>query len=576
MSTIDPGMEALMEAFIYESTTLLEQLDAIMLESEKEKNISEDSINEIFRIMHTIKGSAAMMGFTGISSLAHSVEDMFFLVREDPTRLHAVSEVIFDLVFQASDFFKQEIESIQGDGFEDTVPTELIAKLKEQAAIMKGESPAVSADSPAAAAPAAPAAPAAAGNSALKRIHVIFDDGCQMENLRAFSLLNQIKDYCSLLYSDPENPELNPASSDEIVKNGFTIFCEPAENTTIDDILKVIENSLNIKSYGLMEEEEPAAPVTPPPAETPKAAAPAPAKPAPAAAPANASSSSAKPSAKQSLLSVNQSKLDHLMDLVGELVTAESMVASNPDLRGLKLDNFTKSFRELRKLTDELQDVVMSIRMVPLNGTFQKMNRIVRDMSKKLGKPVELVTVGGETEVDKTINDAIADPFMHMIRNSMDHAIESPEERRAKGKPEQGTITMSARNVGGEIIVDIIDDGCGLNPAKLLEKARNNGLLTKPESEYTEKEIFHLIMLPGFSTNEAVTEYSGRGVGMDVVRKNVEKVGGTISIDSKKDVGTTFTIKIPLTLAIMDGMEIRVQLYDDRTDYFHQTILQAV
>ncbi len=605
MSTIDPGMEALMEAFIYESTTLLEQLDAIMLESEKEKNISEDSINEIFRIMHTIKGSAAMMGFTGISSLAHSVEDMFFLVREDPTRLHAVSEVIFDLVFQASDFFKQEIESIQGDGFEDTVPTELIAKLKEQAAIMKGESPAVSADSPAAAAPAAPAAPAAAGNSALKRIHVIFDDGCQMENLRAFSLLNQIKDYCSLLYSDPENPELNPASSDEIVKNGFTIFCEPAENTTIDDILKVIENSLNIKSYGLMEEEEPAAPVTPPPAETPKAAAPAPAKPAPAAAPANASSSSAKPSAKQSLLSVNQSKLDHLMDLVGELVTAESMVASNPDLRGLKLDNFTKSFRELRKLTDELQDVVMSIRMVPLNGTFQKMNRIVRDMSKKLGKPVELVTVGGETEVDKTINDAIADPFMHMItfqkmnrivrdmskklgkpvelvtvggetevdktindaiadpfmhmiRNSMDHAIESPEERRAKGKPEQGTITMSARNVGGEIIVDIIDDGCGLNPAKLLEKARNNGLLTKPESEYTEKEIFHLIMLPGFSTNEAVTEYSGRGVGMDVVRKNVEKVGGTISIDSKKDVGTTFTIKIPLTLAIMDGMEIRV------------------
>ena len=213
--------------------------------------------------------------------------------------------------------------------------------------------------------------------------------------------------------------------------------------------------------------------------------------------------------------------------------------------RFLKLDNFTKSFRELRKLTDELQDVVMSIRMVPLNGTFQKMNRIVRDMSKKLGKPVELVTVGGETEVDKTINDAIADPFMHMIRNSMDHAIESPEERRAKGKPEQGTITMSARNVGGEIIVDIIDDGCGLNPAKLLEKARNNGLLTKPESEYTEKEIFHLIMLPGFSTNEAVTEYSGRGVGMDVVRKNVEKVGGTISIDSKKDVGTTFTIKIP-------------------------------
>lgn len=565
MSNIDPGMESLMEAFIYESTTLLEQLDEIMLESEKEKNISEDNINEIFRIMHTIKGSAAMMGFNGISNLAHSVEDMFFLIRDEPSRLSAVSEVIFDLVFQASDFFKQEIDNIQSGSFEDTVPAELIAKMKEQAAIMKGETPAAApAEAPAAAAAPAASAPKA-GAPGTKRIRVFFDDGCQMENLRAFALLNQLKDYCSVLYSDPENPETDPDSSEEIVKNGLLIYCEPTENVSIDDILKVIETSLNIKSYDLLEDEPAAAPApepaepAAPPAAAPAAAAPAPAAAPAAAAPAPSASSAPKPSAnKQSLLSVNQSKLDHLMDLVGELVTAESMVASNPDLRGLKLDNFTKSFRELRKLTDELQDVVMSIRMVPLNGTFQKMNRIVRDMSKKLGKPAELVTVGGETEVDKTINDAIADPFMHMIRNSMDHAIESPEERRAKGKPEMGTITMTARTVGGEIIVTIEDDGRGLDTEKLLSKARRNGLLVKPENEYTDKEIYHLIMLPGFSTNEAVTEYSGRGVGMDVVRKNVEKVGGTISIDSKKDVGTTFTIKIPLTLAIMDGMEISV------------------
>lgn len=562
MSTIDPGMESLMEAFIYESTTLLEQLDEIMLESEKEKNISQDNINEIFRIMHTIKGSAAMMGFNGISTLAHAVEDMFFLIREDPERLNMVSDAIFDLVFQSSDFFKQEIESIQGDDFEDTAPSDLIAQLKEQAAIMKGETPApAGAAAPAPAAAAAPAAPAASGNPNLKHIRVFFDDGCQMENLRAFALLNHIKDSCSLLYSDPENPETNPSSSDEIVKNGLLISCEPAGDSSIDEILKMIEESLNIKSYSL---EEPAAPEPPAPPAPPKAeAAPAAAPAAPAAhapAPAANGNSASKPAApaKQSLLSVNQSKLDHLMDLVGELVTAESIVASNPDLRGLKLDNFTKSIRELRKLTDELQDVVMSIRMVPLNGTFQKMNRIVRDMSKKLGRPAELVTIGGETEVDKTINDAIADPFMHMIRNSMDHAIEPPEERLAKGKPETGTITMSAKNVGGEIVVEIKDDGQGLNTDILLGKAREKGLLYKPESEYSDKEIYHLIMLPGFSTNEAVTEYSGRGVGMDVVRKNVEKVGGTISIDSKKDVGTTFTIKIPLTLAIVDGMEISV------------------
>jgi two-component system chemotaxis sensor kinase CheA len=196
--------------------------------------------------------------------------------------------------------------------------------------------------------------------------------------------------------------------------------------------------------------------------------------------------------------------------------------------------------------------------MVPLTGTFTKMNRIVRDMAKNLNKKVELVTYGGDTEVDKTINDTIADPFMHMIRNSLDHAIESPEERLTLGKPEIGTVTINARNAGGEILIDVSDDGRGLDIEKILAKARANGLLVKPESEYTDKEIFMLIMLPGFSTNTEVTEYSGRGVGMDVVKKNMEKVGGSISITSTKNVGTTFTIKIPLTLAIVDGMNISV------------------
>ena len=246
------------------------------------------------------------------------------------------------------------------------------------------------------------------------------------------------------------------------------------------------------------------------------------------------------------------------MDLVGELVTSESMVVGSPELRGLKLDGFHKAARELRKLTDELQDVVMSIRMVPLSGVFQRMNRIVRDMCKKLEKDVDFITEGGDTEVDKTINEAIGDPFMHMIRNSMDHGIEQPEERLAKGKPAKGRITLAAKNIGGEIVITISDDGQGLDTGILMKKARENGLLTKPESEYTDKEIYGFIMLPGFSTNKEVTEFSGRGVGMDVVRQNLEKVGGSLSIDSKKGEGTTFTIKIPLTLAIVDGMELAV------------------
>ncbi|MDR2909616.1 MAG: chemotaxis protein CheA, partial [Oscillospiraceae bacterium] len=262
---------------------------------------------------------------------------------------------------------------------------------------------------------------------------------------------------------------------------------------------------------------------------------------------------------KQSLISVSLDKLDKLMDLMGELVITESMVVRSPDLKGLpRLDNFQKAERQLRKLTDELQDMVMSIRMIPVSGTFQKMQRIVRDMCRNLGKEADLITMGEETDIDKTIIDGIADPIMHLVRNSMDHGIETPEERVAAGKTARGTITLSAQNTGGEILITVSDDGKGLDAEKLLAKARNNGILTKPAGEYSEKEAFMLLCAPGFSTKEQVTEYSGRGVGMDVVKKNIEKVGGSVVIESKKGYGMSVFLKIPLTLAIVDGMDISV------------------
>ena len=574
MSEIDSGMESLVEAFIYETSGLLDELDEILLESEKAKNISEDNINMIFRITHTIKGSAAMLEFAEMSTLAHAVEDVFYIIREDPSKLDLVFDAIFDLVFQTSDFLRKEIAALQTSSYTPADPSALVEQLHVQAAIMKGEAeaPAQTQSAAPAAAPAAPeaAAPvqqeqsAAPAGTGTLRVRVHFDDGCQMENMRAFMLISQLKGCCASVESIPANPETDSNLSAEIIKNGLLLICHPADSE--DEVLKTIEESLNIKSYEV-EAEEPETQEAP---SAPAAAEAGSAKPAaPASAPKPVSSgaeavqkgtpvSSPKVGVKQSLISVNQSKLDRLMDLVGEIVTAESMVARDPDLNGLRLDHFTKSIRELRKLTDELQDVVMSIRMVPLHGTFQKMSRIVRDMAKKLDKQAELVTFGGDTEVDKTINDAIADPFMHMIRNSMDHAIEHPDERVKKGKPAVGKVTLSARNVGGEIHIDVADDGCGLDPKKILAKARENGLLTKPESEYTDKEIFQMIMLPGFSTNKEVTEYSGRGVGMDVVRKNIEKVGGSITIHSEFGKGTTFTIKIPLTLAIVDGMNLAV------------------
>ena len=618
MSVFDESMIPMLEVFIYETTTLLDQLDEILLEAEKEKILTDDNINEIFRTMHTIKGSAAMMGLTSISTLAHRVEDMFSILRETPSKMNDQNRGhIFDLVFQASDFFKSEIEAIQQNG-DDYYPADagsLIVEIEQEGAEMKGEAPvtpkpqpspaaqpaaAQAPDQPAQPEPAAPeasptpAAEEAASENGLHYVRVFFEDGCQMENIRAFALLSQLKDSCGFLESEPHAPETNMACSSDIVKNGFLVMFRPAPSSSLEEIYSIIENAMNIKSYEDVTEEygtvsagvAPAAPAAssaqPAPVSAPAAAAPsAEAKkaqpqaapqpqpqPAPQAAPPKAPQRAGGAGeggigrnalGKQSLISVNQSKLDQLMALMGEIVIAESMVTSNPELKGLQLDNFYKSARQLRKLTNQLQDVIMSTRMVSLTGVFQKMNRIVRDMNKNLGKEVELVTVGGETEVDKTINDVLGDPFMHMIRNSMDHGIESPEERLAAGKSEQGTITLSAQNVGGEIVISIADDGRGLDRNKILEKAERNGILTKPASDYSDKEVFGLIMLPGFSTNETATEYSGRGVGMDVVHKNLETVGGNISIDSKAGEGTTFTIKIPLTLAIVDGMEIAVK-----------------
>lgn len=260
---------------------------------------------------------------------------------------------------------------------------------------------------------------------------------------------------------------------------------------------------------------------------------------------------------RQSMISVNVSKLDTLMDIVGELVISEAMVIHNPELEGLQLDSFYKAARQLHKIIGELQDIVMSIRMVPLSVTFHKMHRIARDMSHKLKKEVRLEISGEETEVDKNIIEHISDPLMHLIRNAIDHGIESSKEREEKGKPRTGSIHLEAKNASGDVWITVRDDGRGLDRNKILKKAYEKGISNKPENGLTDREIFSFILLPGFSTNDNITEFSGRGVGMDVVVKNITKIGGTVSVDSVAGKGTTITIKIPLTLAIIDGMVVQ-------------------
>ncbi|RLS33508.1 MAG: chemotaxis protein CheA [Planctomycetota bacterium] len=257
------------------------------------------------------------------------------------------------------------------------------------------------------------------------------------------------------------------------------------------------------------------------------------------------------------IVRVDTLKLDGLIDLVGELVIAQSMVVQNPDLKNITSEHLSRSLGQLRGITSDLQRTAMSLRMVPIRNTFQKMSRLVRDLAAQQGKEIQLVLEGEDTELDRNIVEELSDPLIHMIRNSADHGIEATDRRIADGKPRAGTITLRAFHQGGFIVIQIQDDGKGLVPDRILAKAVERGLV-KPDNSLDEQEIFELIFAPGFSTAEQITDVSGRGVGMDVVRRNIEKMRGKIEIQSVAGAGTTFTLFVPLTLAIIEGLLVGV------------------
>jgi len=268
--------------------------------------------------------------------------------------------------------------------------------------------------------------------------------------------------------------------------------------------------------------------------------------------------SSKKPAiVKRQDIRVDLAKLDNLINLIGELVISENMLIHNPDLEGLDLENFSKSALQMNKIVRELQEVAMTIRMIPVSGLFKRMIRLVHDLGIKTGKKVDLKISGDETEVDKTVIETISDPLVHLLRNSMDHGLEIPVDRISAGKPETGVVKLSAKHEEGEVWITIEDDGRGLDKDRIMAKAIEKGLVEE-DAQLSEHEIFQLILLPGFSTAEKITDVSGRGVGMDVVKQNLERVKGRIEVRSKKGLGTRMTLRIPLTLAIIEGMAVRV------------------
>lgn len=572
--TSDP----LLEIYLHENSQLLEQLEQSILECEEANAFSSAAIDVIFRIMHTIKGSSTMMNFDNIAALSHVIEDLFAYIREHQPRITDYS-ALSELVLQGGDFIKLELYKIrQGDSPDgDNSPLRssihrYLEELKRRHAGQR-EAPVSEED----AGGILDEGPHSFAQDAHLKAILFFDDDYNMENVRAYQVVHSLKELTEHFSYWPEDIETNPDTAEMIKNQGFQLFFRNGESP--ESITDFLSQAPCLKHLEIREMTPPAG-VTEPaslPDLMPESFVdlssvddPAPGVKQPPAAKSGQPSLygetqsldkltvSASGTQQSSFISVNLAKLDELMDLVGELVIAESMVTQNPELAGLELEQFGKAARQLRKITGEIQDKVMSIRMVPLVNTFQKMNRIVRDMCKKQEKQVRLQLVGEDTEVDKNIIEHISDPIMHLVRNAIDHGMEAPGERAASGKNETATLTLEAKNVGGEVLILVRDDGRGLNREKIMQRARERNLIFRDEAEMSDRDIYNLIFLPGFSTKEVITEFSGRGVGMDVVLRNIESVGGSVSVDSAAGEGTTITIRIPLTLAIIDGMNVKV------------------
>ena len=572
------GIDSMTEFYVYENMQLLEQLEEILISDKSDDGgLRQDEIEEIFRAMHTIKGSSAMMGYDNLMNLTHSIEDVFDEIRGGRKLSQSKWDEVIDVSLAIIDFLKDEISNVQGGLFPQSSIDELnkraINLLKEEdnkdEVLIDTEIELVDSKD-------LNDIDIELTDEKSFEINVFFEEGCGMESLRALGLIMSLDGMHSYIKTTPDN--LEEDCDNEIVKNGLLINLKSSKE--ISDIEKCIKETMFIKDFEIKEiidstkddlegstknevleeinnvykeskvTENKSEKIISEDFKINKVNENNFRK--------NVDNKSNQSSNKNNFLSVNINKIDDLMNLVGEIVTTESMVEKLAQSDNFERDNFEKQARRLHQLTTELQDVVMSIRMVPISSTFTKMQRVVRDMSKKTGKIVDLVLIGEQTEVDKTILESISDPLMHMVRNSMDHGIEMPNERLEKGKSEKARVTLEAKNTGGDVVIVIKDDGRGLNREAIINKAIEKGITNKRPEDISDKEAYNFILAPGFSTKESVTEYSGRGVGMDVVHNNIKKLRGSITIDSEPGKGSMFIIRIPLTLAIIDGMKIEI------------------
>ncbi len=589
------------QVFFEEAGENLDNMEQLLLNLDV-TTADDEELNAIFRCAHSIKGGAATFGFKDVAELTHEMETLLDKLRRH--ELQATPPMV-DVLLESGDALKGLLARHQGSSDEVLDTTDLVKRIM---ALSHGTA-APAAPGPTAVAPTAPVAQDTAAPDAVtdwpaddpaptapsgasgagQRRELELRVGPLAEPGRADNLIELFKEISDLGTIEP----LDGGRS----ADGMRRF-KVVTNSTDDDLLDlftfhVAREEVHIAPFGPGYGFHDGAPGAPGPSSEDKPAAesgygffdnapgspgagssamatpaapstpvPAAATPARAAAPkADAKGAAASGNLESSTLRVSVEKVDQLINLVGELVITQAMLAQNSKGLDGKLEadltqQLASNLSDLERNTRDLQEAVMSIRMIPMSMVFNRFPRMLRDLAGKLGKKVELVTQGEATELDKGLVEKITDPLTHLVRNSCDHGIEMPADRLAKGKPETGTITLIASHQGGSIVIEVRDDGRGMNRDKLIKKAREKGI-DAPDS-MTDSEVWSLIFAPGFSTAEQVTDVSGRGVGMDVVKKNITSLGGTVEIDSAEGYGMSVKVRLPLTLAIMDGMSVSV------------------
>lgn len=543
--------------FFEEAGENLANMESLLIDIDIDSPSDED-LNAVFRVAHSIKGGAATFGFSDVTNLTHELETLLDRVRRHELSLNSS---MVDVLLEAGDVVRAQLARHQGSTTEIPETRDLVGRIKLLAsgAVLEPRK---------AAAPAAPAADTVPAGSRCLAVRVgPLTDGKVADNL------------AELFRDIPSLGTITPADGGTLDTGGFRRFTvvTPSPDAELIELF----------SFHVAREQvliEPAAPATPAPAPA-AAAAPAPAAPAQddgfgffvdvatlppprAAAPAPAAPAKpadGKPRADKSgaanldsnTLRVSVERVDQLINLVGELVITQAMLTQQvKDLDPAQFRSLLGGVTDLERNTRHLQEAVMSIRMIPMSFVFNRFPRLIRDLAVKLGKKIELKMVGEATELDKGLIEKIIDPLTHLVRNSADHGLESPAKRVAAGKNETGTITLSASHQGGSILIEVRDDGAGLNRERILAKASERGLPVR--DDMTDAEVWALIWEAGFSTADKVSDVSGRGVGMDVVRRNIAALGGTAELDSVQGQGTRVCVRLPLTLAIMDGMSIGV------------------